>query len=173
MRVGQVGFGRAGRPVASVLLGAEAVRLNWVLRRSQASEHRSAQELLGVPGPEAAPITLSVSSLLHSCSAAAGRHHHRLLLALGGSLLRHGGGPPGHRGPHSRLQLSRCYARPPEEDGTADRVLWSPNITLGVSLAVLAAKIVRNRASAASQSSSSISRPRPKCPARRGRSPRS
>ena len=47
-RVGLVGFGKTGRAVASALLMDKTIDLVWVVRKTQALEHRSVPEFLGV-----------------------------------------------------------------------------------------------------------------------------
>ena len=52
VKVGLVGFGKAGRAVASVLLESKETDLQWVLRKSRKSEHHSVQDILGVDSDE-------------------------------------------------------------------------------------------------------------------------
>lgn len=49
LKIGQLGFGKTGRAVASVLLESEKVDLKWVLRKTKKLEHRSVSEFLGIP----------------------------------------------------------------------------------------------------------------------------
>ncbi len=49
MRIGLMGFGKTGRAVSTVLLGSEKTKLQWVMRKSTALEHRSISEFLGIP----------------------------------------------------------------------------------------------------------------------------
>lgn len=52
MKVGLMGFGRAGRSVARVLLESKETNLQWVIRQSSLLEHRSVPEFLGVKSDE-------------------------------------------------------------------------------------------------------------------------
>jgi 4-hydroxy-tetrahydrodipicolinate reductase len=52
MKVGLMGFGRAGRAVAAILLECKETNLRWVLRRSTLLTHRSVPEFLGVTSDE-------------------------------------------------------------------------------------------------------------------------
>lgn len=52
MRVGLIGFGKAGRAAASVLLESRFSHLAWVLRASNVLQHRSVPEFLGVDSDE-------------------------------------------------------------------------------------------------------------------------
>jgi len=56
MNVGLIGFGKTGRPVASVLLASEKVTLQWVIRQSALLQHRSVPEFLGIDSEEPALI---------------------------------------------------------------------------------------------------------------------
>lgn len=52
MKVGLIGFGKTGRPVATVLLESKVTNLQWVVRRSTLLTHRSVPEFLGVASDE-------------------------------------------------------------------------------------------------------------------------
>ena len=52
MKVGLMGFGRAGRSVARVLLESKETNLQWVVRRSSLLSHRSVPEFLGIYSDE-------------------------------------------------------------------------------------------------------------------------
>lgn len=52
MRVGLVGFGKAGKAVAAVVLQSRGFSLEWVLRRSTVLEQRSVAEFLGIESNE-------------------------------------------------------------------------------------------------------------------------
>jgi 4-hydroxy-tetrahydrodipicolinate reductase len=145
MRVGQLGFGKAGRPVASVLLGSDSTQLAWVLRRSRTLEHRSVPEFLGIPSEEQALIypasELPASELLDRCpvdvivdfSSDEGIYYY------------------GEEAKNRGIAVVTAVSHYPDE--TADyvrtlakhtRVVHSPNITLGVNFLIMAARILRN-----------------------------
>lgn len=145
MRVGQVGFGRAGRPVASVLLESETTRLQWVLRQSRTLEHRSVPEFLGIESPE--PGLIYPTS---SFSAAELLDQHPVDVIVDFSSAEgvfYYGDEAKRRGitivtavsqyPEATLDYLRTLAE-------ATRVLCSPNITLGVNFIIIASKILRN-----------------------------
>src|SRR5690606_29321083 len=48
MKIGLIGFGKAGKAVANVILFNKDFSLEWVLRSSTAMEKSSAKEFLGV-----------------------------------------------------------------------------------------------------------------------------
>lgn len=52
MKVGLMGFGKAGKAVAAVLLESKEANLQWVVRKTKLLEHRSVPEFLGVLSDE-------------------------------------------------------------------------------------------------------------------------
>ena len=56
MRVGLVGFGKTGVPVASVILRDPKMQLVWVVRKSDVKAHHSAAEFLDIPCDDPALI---------------------------------------------------------------------------------------------------------------------
>ena len=145
MRVGQVGFGRAGRPVATVLLESTSAQLEWVLRKSRTLEHRSAAEFLGIPADEPGliyPVSeFSAAELLDrapvdvivdfSCPAGVyyyGEEAKKRGIAVITAVSQY---------PDDTLDYLRTMAK-------HTRVLCSPNITLGVNFLIIAAQILKN-----------------------------
>ena len=145
MRIGQVGFGRAGRPVASVLLESKVNRLEWVLRKSHVLEHRSVPEFLGISTAEPGLIyptsDLTIAELLDQSpvdvivdfSSEEGIYYYGEEATRRGitiiSAVSHY--------PDDTLDHLKSLAR-------QTRVLCSPNITLGVNFLIIAAKILQN-----------------------------
>lgn len=144
MRVGLFGFGRAGKAVATVLLQSEETELCWVIRKSKTLQHRSVPEFLGIkhdnqglifPKGEWAPDQLfdehPVDVIIDFSSADA-------VLAYGKEAAQRG------------IAIVTAISNYPDE--TVDhlkklsrqtRVLWSPNITIGINFLMLAAKILK------------------------------
>jgi 4-hydroxy-tetrahydrodipicolinate reductase len=145
IRVGQMGFGRAGRSVASVLLESKATRLEWVLRRSTALESRSVPEILGVTSDEPGLIhssgTVSAAELLDRSPVDA------IVDFSSESGIRYYGEEAARRGVTIVTAVSH-YADETMEYlkrlARSTRVLCSPNITLGVNFLIIAARILRN-----------------------------
>ena len=145
MRVGQMGFGRAGRPVASVLLESKVNRLEWVMRKSDILQHRSVPEFLGIPSQEPGYIyptsDFTASELLDRSpvdvivdfSSADGILYYGEEAAKRGITLI----TAVSNYPDDALDHLRSLAR-------KTRVLCSPNITLGVNFLIIAAKILQN-----------------------------
>ena len=144
LRVGLVGFGKTGRAVASVLLTDKTINLVWVLRKSQNMEHRSVPEFLGIDSDEDGEIhwigDIDCESLLETSPVdaiidfsseegmdyygeAAAEHGVTIVSAI--SQL-----------PPARIAKMHGYAQ-------TTRVLWSPNITLGINFMIVAAKTLQ------------------------------
>lgn len=145
MRVGQIGFGKTGKAVASVLLESKKSNLQWVMRQSNKLEHRSVPEFLGVesdePGliystkeftagqlldrfPVDAIIDFSSQQGIHYYAEEAKRRGITVISAVS-----------------SYAQETLDYLT---ELSQYTKVLHSPNITLGINFLMIAAKILKN-----------------------------
>jgi 4-hydroxy-tetrahydrodipicolinate reductase len=144
MKIGLIGFGRAGRAVASVILTSKEFTLNWVLRRSAVLENRSAPEFLGLESDEPGVIHsmshIEINSFLdehpvdfiidfsnttgiHLYGQAAADRGIKIISAIS------------HYGDEEKALLQTLSA-----DTT---VFWSPNITLGVNYLLFAGKFLK------------------------------
>lgn len=144
LKVGLIGFGRTGKSVASVLLHSSDTTLEWVIRGSANPERRSAAQYLDIDTDNPAMIfghdEIAMRDLLD-------RQPVDVIIDFSG---------------HDGLDLYAEEARVrgiavisaisqyPEERvaqlrtlGEHTRVLWSPNITLGINFLILAAKILK------------------------------
>ncbi|MEJ6626499.1 MAG: dihydrodipicolinate reductase C-terminal domain-containing protein [Actinomycetes bacterium] len=144
LRVGLVGFGKTGRAVASVLLIDKTIDLVWVLRRSQNMEHRSVPEFLGIDSDEEGEIhwigDIDCESLLASSpvdaiidfSSEEGMDYYGEAAAdLGVTIVS------------AISQLPPARIAKMHKFGETTRVLWSPNITLGINFMIVAAKTLQ------------------------------
>ena len=143
-RVGLVGFGKTGRAVASVLLHDKTIDLVWVLRKSQKMENRSVPEFLGIESDEDGEIhwigDIDCESLLASSpvdaiidfSSEEGMDYYGEAAAENGVTII----SAISQLPPARIATLHKY-------GKTTRVLWSPNITLGVNFMILAAKTLQ------------------------------
>ena len=145
MKVGILGFGRAGRPVASVLLESKKTNLQWVLRRSQRLVHRSVPEYLGIESEEPGLIystdEFTPAELLDQhpveaivdFSSASGLDYYGAEAAKRGisivSAISH----------YPEDQLARIH-----QLAEQTCVMHSPNITVGINFLIIAAKILKN-----------------------------
>jgi 4-hydroxy-tetrahydrodipicolinate reductase len=148
MRVGLLGFGRAGKAVATVLLQSEEVYLCWVIRRTKNLQHRSVSEFLGIKTDEKeneqgiifAKDEWNPGELFdkHPVDAIIDFSSANAILSYGEEAAKRG-----------IAIVTAISAYPPE---TVDflkklsrktRVLWSPNITVGINFLMLAGKILK------------------------------
>ena len=144
MRVGLIGFGKTGVPVASVLLKDPTMQLVWVVRKSDVKAHQSATEFLDIPCDDPAVIVTageigsqqllndhpvdviidfsSEEGLDYYLDAAAARRVN-VVTAIS------------HYSEAQQQKLRRL--------SQSSAVLWSPNITVGVNFLILAAQSLR------------------------------
>ncbi len=145
MKIGLFGFGRAGKAVATVLLQSEEVYLCWVIRKSTGLQHRSVSEFLGInkndqglifskdewtpeelfdKHPVDVIIDFSSSNAVLSYGKEAAKRGIAIVTAI--SIY-----------PNETIELLKNLAK-------KTRVLWSPNITIGINFLMLAAKTLKN-----------------------------
>jgi len=144
LRVGLIGFGRTGRDVAKLLLTDKTMCLEWVLRRSDTLEHRSVPEFLGLdsdePGVIHSATQISARDLLD-------RFPVDVIIDFSSeSGLDYYGEEAAARGIAIVTAISRyseAKQRQLERHARMTRVLWSPNITLGINFMLLAAQTLK------------------------------
>jgi 4-hydroxy-tetrahydrodipicolinate reductase len=144
MKVGLLGFGRAGKAVATVLLQSEETDLCWVIRKTKVLQHRSVPEFLGIkhdnqglifPKDEWTPEELfnkhPVDVIIDFSSADAilfyGKEAAKRSIAIVTAISAY---------PAETVTLIKNLSR-------KTRVLWSPNITIGINFLMLAGKILK------------------------------
>ena len=144
LRVGLVGFGRTGRDVAKLLLMDRSMRLEWVLRRSDALEHRSVPEFLGVESDEPGAI---YSTRQLTADEMLARYPVDVIIDFSSETgLDHYGEAATAHGVAIVTAISRyseARQRQLERHARSTRVLWSPNITLGINFMLLAARTLQ------------------------------
>ncbi len=144
-KVGQIGFGKTGKAVASVLLESKKTNLQWVVRNSKSLEHRSVPEFLGIASDEPGLIysreEFTASDLLDQFpvdiivdfssndgidfyAEEAKRRGITIISAISEYST-------------DKLQVLADLAG-------KTRVIRSPNITLGINFLLIAAKILKN-----------------------------
>lgn len=144
LRVGLIGFGRTGREVAKLLMAESDMRLEWVLRRSNTFEHRTAPDVLGVESDEPGTIhsaaqvrardlldTDPVDVIIDFSSEPGLDYYGEVAAARGIAIVT----AVSHYSDARQRQLERL--------GRTTRVLWSPNITLGINFMLLAAQTLQ------------------------------
>lgn len=144
LRVGLVGFGKTGRAVATVLLQDKTLDLVWVLRKSNSLEHRSVPEFLGIQSDEDGHIhrvgdvdfdTLQsetpVDVIVDFSSETGMDFYGARASSLGITIIS------------AISSLSNARVNKLKQYSTSTRVLWSPNITLGINFLIIAAKTLQ------------------------------
>lgn len=145
MKIGLIGFGKAGKAVANVILQNADFSLEWVLRGSKNMEHTSAKDLLDVESDDKAQIfseqSIEISELLDSFPVdiiidfsttesiylygkAASERNVKIISAIS------------HYGIKEKDLLRKLSLN--------STVFWSPNITLGVNYLLFAAGLLKN-----------------------------
>ena len=144
LRVGLVGFGKTGKAVATVLLKDPHIRLEWVIRKSHRLEHRSVPEFLGIDSDEPGLIYPSeeftaeqlldqhpVDAIVDFSSEDGVEYYGEAAAGRGVSIVSAISAYP-----NSKIKYLRNLS-------SHTRVLWSPNITLGINFMILAAKTLK------------------------------
>ncbi len=148
MKVGLFGFGRAGKAVATVLLQSEETDLCWVLRKTKILEHRSVPEFLGIehvnqglifPKDEWTPQQLfdshPVDVIIDFSSAEAVLYYGEEAAKRGIAIVTAISAYPA-----KTIALLKKLS-------LQTRVLWSPNITVGINFLMLGSKNPQNHRS--------------------------
>lgn len=144
MKVGLIGFGRTGKSVASVLLQSSDTTLEWVIRGSANPERRSAAQFLDIESDNPAMIygrdEISMAELLEHQPV-------DVIIDFSGS---DGLDLYADEATARGIAVISAISQYPEERvaqlhemARHTRVLWSPNITLGINFLILAAKILK------------------------------
>lgn len=144
MKVGLIGFGKTGKAVASILLQSKETRLQWVVRRSHSLEHRSVPEFLGVESKEPGliysieeysaedlirrmPVDVIIDFSSEDGLAYYGQAAADAGIALVSAISAY------HQ---DKIDLLQRLSE-------KTRVLWSPNITIGINFLIIAAKVLK------------------------------
>lgn len=144
LRVGLMGFGRTGRDVARTLLLDKSMCLEWVVRRSDRLEHRSVPEFLGLDS-EAPGVIHSICEF--TADELLTRYPVDVIIDFSSETgVEYYGEAAATRGVAIVTAISH-YAdskqRQLERLAQSTRVLWSPNITLGINFMLLAAQTLQ------------------------------
>jgi 4-hydroxy-tetrahydrodipicolinate reductase len=145
MKIGLFGFGRAGKAVATVLLQNEEVYLSWVIRKSKGLQHRSVSEFLGINKEDQGlifskgewtpeqlfdkhPVDVIIDFSSSNAVLSYGKEAAKRGIAIVTAISVY---------PAETIEMLKDLAR-------ETRVLWSPNITIGINFLMLAAKTLKN-----------------------------
>lgn len=144
IRVGLVGFGKTGRAVAVTLLHDKTIDLVWVVRKTHTLEHRSVPEFLGIESDEEGSIhwvgdvdfdslqeSSPVDAIIDFSSEDGMDYYGETASELGITIIS------------AISNLSNSSVGKLKKYGQTTRVLWSPNITLGINFLMIAAKTLQ------------------------------
>lgn len=144
MKVGLMGFGKTGKAVASVLLQSSETKLQWAVRRSHSLEHRSVPEFLGIESKEPGLI---YSKEEYSAADLLRRMPVDVIIDFSSE---DGIDYYGETASEQEIAVvSAISAYQPDKVRTLEqiaqktKVLWSPNITIGINFLIIAAKILK------------------------------
>jgi len=144
MKIGLIGFGRTGKAVAEVVLRNPHFCLEWVVRHSQIGHNSNVPEYLGIDSSEPGTIlckqTLTADELLDrrpvdaivDFSSVTGIDFYGEEAAKREITIISGVSQ------YDELVLDRF-----KKLSKGTRILWSPNITLGINFLMVAAKALR------------------------------
>ncbi|UOU96872.1 hypothetical protein MUU74_10240 [Chryseobacterium daecheongense] len=145
MKVGLIGFGKAGKAVANVILQNPDFSLEWVLRNSTLLDHHSVSEFLGIESEDPAcihslknmgvdelfdqfPVDIiidfSSTETIHMYGSAAAERKIKIISAIS----------------HYEEKEKKLLKKLSEKT----TVFWSPNITLGVNYLLFASSMLKN-----------------------------
>lgn len=144
MKIGLIGFGKAGRAAAAVILQNKSASLEWVLRRSTVLENRSAAEFLGI---ESSDPSLIYSSAHTPIATLLDEHPVDFIIDFSSET---GIDTYGKEAAKRGIKIVSAASHYPEskveylqELSKQTVVFWSPNITLGVNFIMYAAKFLK------------------------------
>lgn len=146
MKVGVIGFGKAGRAVATIVLENPNTCLEWVVRDSARLEHRSVPEFLGVESVEPGIIysrnEFSAKELLRRfpVDAIIDFSSQTGVDWYGGAAAEAGIAIVSAISKFDNIEATELRF---QEYAQTTRVLWSPNITVGINFLLLAAKVMK------------------------------
>lgn len=144
IKVGLMGFGRAGKAVASVFLRHHEFRLEWVLRKQKLLSHHSAADFLGIDTSDPAVIystdECSTNELLDKQPV-----HYIVDFSTENNILQYG-----NIAAQKGIKIISAISHYSEETiqflkklSEKTTVFWSPNITLGVNYLMFAARFLK------------------------------
>lgn len=144
MKVSLLGFGKTGKAVASVLLQSRETNLQWVVRKSHTLEHRSVPEFLGIESKEPGLI---YSKEEYSAADLIRRMPVDVIIDFSSEDgINYYGETAAEQHIAVVSAISAYHAdkiKLLEQIAQKTRVLWSPNITIGINFLIIAAKILK------------------------------
>ncbi|WP_027379552.1 4-hydroxy-tetrahydrodipicolinate reductase [Chryseobacterium daeguense] len=145
MKIGLIGFGKAGKAVANVILQNPDFSLEWVLKNTEAMQNASAKDFLGVTSSDAAKIfsqqNMNINELLDA-------HPVDFIIDFSQEKSIYGYGKPAVERKVKIISAISHYDEKEKESlkelSENGVVFWSPNITLGVNYLLFASSLLKN-----------------------------
>lgn len=144
MKVGLLGFGKAGKAVASILLLRKETELVWVLKKSGKSKYYSVPEFLGVESDEPGLI---FSKTEWTAKQLLDKYPVDVIVDFSS---KDGISFYGEEARKREIAIITAISEYPEDQiqyieqlSKDTKVLWSPNITIGINFLMIAAKILK------------------------------
>ena len=144
MKVGLFGFGKAGKAVAGILLNNKEISLEWVIRSTNTLEHRSVPEFLGIHSDEPGLIYTKEEFLTSDFLI---QNPVDIIIDFSS---KDGVYQYGSRAQELGIGIISAVSDYPEstinylkELSKNTKVLWSPNITVGINFLMIASKILK------------------------------
>lgn len=144
MKIGLLGFGKAGKAVASVILQNKNFVLEWVYRQRPLQENKSVSEFLGIESDE--PGIIYSSSQIDINTLLEKQPVDVLIDFSNSTLLSTYGKTASEKNIQIISAISHYNAQEIallKELSLKTTVFWSPNITLGVNYLMFAAKFLK------------------------------
>lgn len=144
-KIGLIGFGKAGKAVANVILRNSDFSLEWVLRDSTIMENSSAKEFLGISVPDPGVIHSRQNTDLDDLLSS---HPVDFIIDFSGaeSIFSYG-----KKAAKKQIKIISAISHYGDDeikllkDLALDTVVfWSPNITLGVNYLLFAASLLKS-----------------------------
>jgi len=144
MKVGLLGFGKAGKAVASILLLRKETELVWVLKKSSKSNYYSVPEFLGVESDEPGLI---FSKTEWTAQQLLDQYPVDVIVDFSS---KDGISFYGEEARKREIAIITAISEYPEEQieyieqlSKDTKILWSPNITIGINFLMIAARVLK------------------------------
>jgi 4-hydroxy-tetrahydrodipicolinate reductase len=144
MKVGLFGFGRAGKAAASVLLTSKDCTLKWIVKKTDTFDHRSAAEYLGINSDD--PALIYSKDTLNEITDDENQKVDVIIDFSNEKSIYEYGEYAKKTDTAIVTAISKYEAEEKaylKELSNSIRVLWSPNITLGINFLIIAAKVLK------------------------------
>jgi len=145
MKIGLIGFGKAGKAVASVILGNDAFCLEWVLKNKREPGLSTAKAALNVEASDGSiiyvkdEINIDQFFELHPVDIIVDFSDVESILEYGSAAARNGVKIISAISHYEDSQIALLKSL-----SEITTVFWSPNITLGVNYLLFAASLLKN-----------------------------